>query len=86
LFVRHLHDPDKRVVANSILALGAYGSIEINNELAPFLHDPDNRVRANTVVALWPMWAPEKRKQIGALLMEMLESKILMYAQAGSMR
>ena len=75
LFVRHLHDPDKRVVANSILALGACGSIEINNELVPFLHDPDNRVRANTVVVLWPMWTPEKRKKIGALLMEMLESK-----------
>ena len=75
LFERHLHDPDKRVVANSILALGAYGSIEIYNELAPFLHDPDNRIRANTVVVVWPVWAPEKRKQLGALLMEMLESK-----------
>ena len=75
LFMRHLKDPDKRVVANSILALGAYESIETIKDLEPFLQDPDNRIRANTVVVLWPIWTQEKRKQLSALLLEMLGSK-----------
>jgi HEAT repeat protein len=75
VFLRHLHDPDKRVSANSIIALAAYETIEITGELEVFLKDADNRVKANTVVALWSRWTAGERTKLMAIVLDMLDSK-----------
>ena len=74
VFARFLHDPDKRVAANSICALAALKTALPPGDVEAFLHDPDNRVKANTVVAIWPRWTPEGRKRLLSILLAMLGS------------
>jgi ATP/ADP translocase len=74
VFARFLHDPDKRVAANSICALAALESAGPLGDLEAFLHDPDNRVKANTVVALWQRWTPAGRKRLRSIVLTMLGS------------
>jgi hypothetical protein len=76
LFIRHLSYNDKRVVANSILALSPYEDDEITARLESFLFNIDNRIRANAVIVLWPRCRLSGRKQLIDLLLDMMASDV----------
>ena len=76
LFSSLLVDTDHRVVARAIFALAAYGDLEINSGLEPFLSHDNNRVRANTVVALWPSFSGGRQDRLVGVVEEMLDSRV----------
>ena len=67
LYSSFLTDEDHRVVADSVLALGALGDEETNEGLMAFIRHPTRRVKANAIVALWPTVGNKQREELLAV-------------------
>jgi HEAT repeat protein len=75
--LQQLSYDDTRVRANAVETLACFAhEASVQESLRPFITSPINRIRTNAIVALWPASGQEIRKDLLAVLNEMLNSSL----------